>query len=75
MGTSVGSKAITLRQAVLIAGIFEFAGAVLIGIHVTKTIQHGILDPALFSTDSIKSFLSFLITNDNVIFFIIFFFN
>ncbi len=51
MGTSVGSKAITIRQAILIAGIFEFAGAVLIGIHVTKTIQHGILDPAIFSAD------------------------
>jgi len=51
MGTSVGSKAITIRQAILIAGIFEFAGAVLIGIHVTKTIQHGILDPTLFSAD------------------------
>ena len=51
MGTSVGSKAISIRQAILIAGIFEFAGAVLIGIHVTKTIQNGIVDPALFSAD------------------------
>ena len=51
MGTSVGSKAITIRQAILIAGIFEFAGAVLIGIHVTKTIQHRILDPTLFSAN------------------------
>jgi PiT family inorganic phosphate transporter len=51
MGTSVGSRAITIKQAILIAGIFEFAGAVLIGIHVTKTIQHGILDPEIFSAD------------------------
>ena len=51
MGTSVGSKAISIRQAILIAGIFEFAGAVLIGIHVTKTIQHGIVDPTLFSAN------------------------
>jgi len=51
MGTSVGSKAISIRQAILIAGIFEFAGAVLIGVHVTKTIQNGIVDPMLFSAD------------------------
>ena len=51
MGTSVGSKALSLRQAILIAGVFEFAGAVLIGIHVTKTVQNGIVDPSLFSAD------------------------
>jgi len=51
MGTSVGSKALSLRQAILIAGIFEFAGAVLIGIHVTRTVQNGIVDPSLFSAD------------------------
>jgi len=44
MGTSVGSRAISIRQAILIAGIFEFTGAVLIGIHVTKTIQNGVVD-------------------------------
>jgi PiT family inorganic phosphate transporter len=46
MGTSVGSGAITARQAVVIAAIFEFAGAVLAGGHVTKTIRKGIIDPA-----------------------------
>jgi len=45
MGTSVGSRALSLRKAVIIAGIFEFLGATLIGIHVTKTIQHGIVNP------------------------------
>ncbi len=44
MGTSVGSKAITIKQAVLIAAIFEFAGAFLAGGHVTKTIRKGIID-------------------------------
>ena len=46
MGTSVGSRAITIRQAIVIAGIFEFAGAVIAGGHVTGTIRKGIIDPA-----------------------------
>jgi PiT family inorganic phosphate transporter len=45
MGTSVGSGAITVKQAVIIAAIFEFAGAFLAGGHVTKTIRKGIIDP------------------------------
>lgn len=49
MGTSVGSKALTFRQAVLIAGIFEFAGAVLVGSNVTNTIRKGMIDPAIFA--------------------------
>jgi len=49
MGTSVGSGAVTLKQAVLIAAIFEFSGAVLVGSHVTQTIRSGILDTSVFS--------------------------
>ncbi len=45
MGTSVGSKAITIRQAVVIAIIFEFTGAFLAGGEVTQTIRKGIIDP------------------------------
>jgi len=45
MGTSVGSRAITVAQAVVIAAIFEFAGAFLAGGHVTSTIRKGIIDP------------------------------
>ena len=51
MGTSVGSRAISLKQAILIAGVFEFTGAVLIGIHVTKTIQNGIIESTFFSSN------------------------
>ncbi|MCP4315934.1 MAG: inorganic phosphate transporter [Hyphomicrobiales bacterium] len=45
MGTSVGSGAITVMTAIIIAGIFEFAGAALAGGHVTRTIRKGIIDP------------------------------
>ncbi len=49
MGTSVGSKALTIKQAIFIAMIFEFAGAYLAGGAVTGTIRKGIVDPAVFS--------------------------
>ena len=46
MGTSVGAGAVTLRQAICIAIIFEFSGAVIAGGHVTSTIRKGIIDPS-----------------------------
>lgn len=49
MGTSVGSRALTVKQAILIAMVFEFAGAYLAGGEVTSTIRKGILDPALIN--------------------------
>ena len=51
MGTSVGSGAVTIKQAVIIAVIFEFSGAILAGGEVTATIRKGILDTALFVND------------------------
>ena len=49
MGTSVGSKAITIKQAICIAMVFEFAGAYLAGGDVTATIRKGIIDPTMLS--------------------------
>lgn len=48
MGTSVGSKALTIKQAIFIAMIFEFAGAYLAGGEVTSTIRKGIIDSNFF---------------------------
>ena len=45
MADAVGSESCTIRQAVIAAGICEFAGAVLVGAHVTDTIRKGIVDP------------------------------
>ncbi len=45
MGTSVGSGAVSVKQVIVIAIIFEFLGAVLVGGHVTKTIRKEIIDP------------------------------
>ena len=49
MGTSVGSRAITLKQAIIIAGVLEFLGAVLFGQEVTSTLSTKIANPALFA--------------------------
>ena len=51
MGTSVGSKALTITQAIIIAAIFEAAGAMLAGGQVTNTIRSKIIDTALFMND------------------------
>ncbi|HIK46221.1 MAG TPA: inorganic phosphate transporter [Leptolyngbyaceae cyanobacterium M65_K2018_010] len=48
MGTSVGSKAVTLRQALIIAGVLEFTGAVLFGQNVSETLVTQIVNPEFF---------------------------
>ena len=45
MADAVGSRALSVKQAVIAAGICEFAGAVLVGSHVTDTVRKGIVDP------------------------------
>lgn len=51
MGTSIGSGAITMRQALIIAAFLEFAGAFLLGSNVSETIQNGIIDPLAFQAE------------------------
>ncbi|KAL4362511.1 hypothetical protein GQ457_04G007820 [Hibiscus cannabinus] len=60
MGTSVGSGALTLRQAVLTAAILEFSGALLMGTHVTSTMQKGILVANVFQGKSTLLFAGLL---------------
>ena len=49
MATSVGAKALTIKQAILVAAIFEFTGAFLAGGQVTSTIRKGIIDASEIS--------------------------
>lgn len=51
MGTSVGSGALTLKGAVIIAAVLEFSGAFFFGSHVSNTIQNGIINPDFFAND------------------------
>lgn len=52
MGTSVGSRALTIKQAIIAAAIFEFAGAVLAGGAVTQTIGADLLQMSAFAGDA-----------------------
>ena len=56
MGTSVGSKAVTLTQAIVIAGILEFTGAVVFGRQVSATLATKVANPELFA-DNPQTFL------------------
>ncbi len=49
MASAVGAKAITIRQAIFIAGILNIVGAVFIGSHVTNTIRKGIVSTEIMS--------------------------
>ena len=49
MGTSVGSKTLTMKQAVIIAAIFEFIGASFFGNEVSETLEEGLFDPSFWS--------------------------
>ncbi len=60
MGTSVGSGALTLKRAVILAAILEFSGAFLVGSHVSETVRRGIVDPAIFTGDGLSFMLGML---------------
>ena len=60
MGTSVGSGALTLRRAVILAAILEFGGAFFVGMHVSETVRKGIVDPAVFTGDGLSFMLGML---------------
>ncbi|EJW1442391.1 inorganic phosphate transporter [Campylobacter jejuni] len=63
-GTSVGAKTVTIKQALIIAAVFELSGAIFAGAEVTKTIRSGIvifpnsLDPILFVIIMLAALLS-----------------
>jgi len=61
MGTSVGSGAITLKQAVLISIIANTLGAVLAGGYVTNTISKGLINPTLLAADPNKLMIGMLV--------------
>lgn len=52
MGTSVGSGALTLRKAIVLAAILEFSGAFFLGSNVSHTMQSGLIDPQQFANSS-----------------------
>lgn len=60
MGTSVGSGALTLRNAVIIAAVLEFAGAFLVGMHVSETVRKGIINPEVFASEPMMFVLGML---------------
>lgn len=60
MGTSVGSGALTIRQAVMTAAVLEFSGALLMGTHVTSTMQKGILMANVFQGKDMLLFAGLL---------------
>ncbi len=50
MGTSVGSGALTLKRAVILAGILEFCGAYFVGANVSETMERGLVNPEIFTS-------------------------
>ena len=51
VGTSVGAKALTLKQAIIFGAFFEFMGALFMGTEVAKTISKGVIEPSSYTTN------------------------
>lgn len=60
MGTSVGSGALKIKKAALIAGVMNFLGALLVGTHVTNTVRKGVVDPEYFASEPIHLMIGML---------------
>ena len=54
MGTSVGSGALTIKKAVIVAAVLEFSGAFFVGTHVSETIRKGIISPEIFQSQPME---------------------
>ncbi|AEA33867.1 inorganic phosphate transporter [Hippea maritima] len=52
MGTSVGARSLSFKQAIIVAAIFEFSGAILVGNHVSLTVAKGIVSPFSYRYDA-----------------------
>ena len=61
--TSVGAKVLTLKKALIIAGIFEFLGAFLMGSHVTDTVRKSIVNIDVFKDDPYALMLGMMCAN------------
>ena len=64
MATSIGSGALTIRQALVVAAVFEFAGAVLAGGEVTSTIRRGIIDASFVANEPGPQWMERLMLNN-----------
>ncbi|WP_025209927.1 inorganic phosphate transporter [Hippea sp. KM1] len=53
MGTSVGARSLSFKQAIIVAAIFEFSGAMLVGNHVSLTVAKGIVNPFSYESQAI----------------------
>jgi phosphate/sulfate permease len=59
MGVLTGANALSVRQALVLGGIFEFLGAITMGQTVAKTISKGVIDPTHYRADGCRGTLEY----------------